>query len=368
MSTNCFFYYFSKLIYEFSRFIKRKRGKDKVNVLVTAPYNESGLLELKQHFGEITYRCWKENGRAYEEEELISLLKETKAEGIIVELDKVTERVLAETPKLAFIGACRGMPSNVDVEAATKREIPVFFTPGRNAQAVAEMFVGNLIALYRHTIQSSEWLKQENWKDDYLQAYVKFKGNEVAGKTIGMVGFGAVGQRIAAVLEGFGCAIQYYDPYVESEDPRYKRLSLEEVFSTSDVVSIHLPRTDETVGMINETYLSLMKEDAVLVNTSRAVVVDREALFHTLKAGRIRGAILDVFYHEPPDESDYELIKLPNVLATPHLAGASYEVEDHHVAIMNQALIKWNNEQTIEIPTIYNRKQIESSVKEEVEN
>jgi D-3-phosphoglycerate dehydrogenase len=331
----------------------------KMNVLVTAPYNDEGLVSLKELFGDCTYRCWKENGRAYNEAELIALLKESKAEGLIAELDKVTENVFAEVPELKFVGVCRGMPSNVDVEAATKRGIPVFYTPARNAQAVAELFIGNLITFYRHTISSSEWLKQEKWDGDYLQAYLKFKGNEITGKTIGMVGFGAVGQRIAAVLEGFQCSIQYYDPYVESQNPNHTRVSLDEVFSTSDVVSIHLPRTEETIGMIDEQYLGLMKEEAILVNTSRAVVVERDALVHVLKEGKIRGAILDVFYHEPPDKSDYEIIKLPNVLATPHLAGASYEVEDHHVSIMNQALTKWYIKRTLDVPTIYNQKSLE---------
>ncbi|PMC35338.1 hydroxyacid dehydrogenase [Bacillus sp. UMB0899] len=330
-----------------------------MNVLVTAPYNEVGLNELKSLFGNYTYRCWKDQGRAYHEDELISLLRETKAEGLIAELDKVTEKVFESVPELKFVGVCRGMPSNVDVEAASKRGIPVFYTPARNAQAVAEQFIGNLITFYRHTIPSSEWLKKEKWDGDYLQAYVKFKGNEISGKTIGLVGFGAVGRKLANILKAFDCTIQYYDPYVESEDPAYSRVSLEEVFSTSDVVSIHLPRTDETIGMVNEDYLGLMKEDAVLVNTSRAVVVEREALVTVLKEGKIRGAILDVFYHEPPDKSDYEIIQLPNVLATPHLAGASFEVEDHHVSIMNQALMKWFNKQAVEIPTLFNGKDLQ---------
>ena len=331
-----------------------------MNVLVTAPYNEAGLNELKQCFGDYVYRPWKEHGRAYNEAELIALLRETKAEGVIVELDKVTEAVFAEVPGLKFVGVCRGMPSNVDVDAATKRGIPVFFTPARNAQAVAELFLGNLITFYRHTLSSTEWLKQGKWDGDYLQAYAMFKGNEITGKTIGLVGFGAVGRRIAAVLEGFQCEILYYDPYAQSENPRHKRVSLDELFTTSDVVSIHLPRTEETIGMINDHYFGLMKKDAVFVNTSRAVVVDREALVRTLKEQKIRGAILDVFYHEPPDESDYEIIRLPNVLATPHLAGATHEVEDHHVAIMNQALTKWHAQGTLQIPTLYNRKGLEN--------
>ncbi|MBU7591742.1 2-hydroxyacid dehydrogenase [Metabacillus halosaccharovorans] len=330
-----------------------------MNVLITAPYNQTGLKEVKSLFGGYTYRCWKENGRAFHEDELISLLKETKAEGLIAELDKVTEKVFESVPELKFVGVCRGMPSNVNIEAASKRGIPVFYTPARNAQAVAEQFIGNLITFYRHTIPSSEWLKKEKWDGDYLQAYVKFKGNEISGKTIGLVGFGAVGRKLANILKAFDCHIHYYDPYVESDDSTYTRVSLDEVFSSSDVVSIHLPRTDETIEMIDEYYLGLMREDAVLVNTSRAVVVKRDALVNVLKEGKIRGAILDVFYHEPPDKSDYEIIQLPNVLATPHLAGASFEVEDHHVSIMNQALVKWSTKQSLDIPTLFNRKELQ---------
>ncbi|MCY7932142.1 NAD(P)-dependent oxidoreductase, partial [Bacillus inaquosorum] len=106
---------------------------------------------------------------------------------------------------------------------------------------------------------------------------------------------------------------------------------------------------------IDRAYFDLMKESAIFVNTSRAVVVNRNDLLSVLKEHKIRGAILDVFYHEPPEESDYKLISLPNVLATPHLAGATFEVEDHHVTILNEALKKWKVEKTLNIPTLYNK-------------
>jgi D-3-phosphoglycerate dehydrogenase len=117
-----------------------------------------------------------------------------------------------------------------------------------------------------------------------------------------------------------------------------KKLSLEELFQTSDVVSIHLPVNKETEGMIDEKLISLMKKDAIFVNTARAVVVKREALLYAIENDQIRGAILDVFDHEPPDEMDYRLIHHPHVLATPHIAGATFEVEDHHADIMNNNL------------------------------
>ncbi|AFI28560.1 putative 2-hydroxyacid dehydrogenase [Bacillus sp. JS] len=334
-----------------------------MTVLVTAPYNEEGRKELENLFGSVIYQSWKEQGRAYREDELIHLLKATNATGLITELDQVTDSVFASVPELSFVGVCRGMPSNVDVAAASKRGIPVFYTPGRNAQAVAEMFIGNVISFLRHTSASNQWLKDGKWKSDYLQAYVKFKGNELTGKTVGMIGFGAVGQRIAKLLTAFDCKIKYYDPYILDDHPLYEKVALKTVFSDSDIVSVHLPRTEETLGLIDRQYFDLMKESAIFVNTSRAVVVNREDLLSVLKEHKIRGAVLDVFYHEPPEESDYELISLPNVLATPHLAGATFEVEDHHVSIMNGALKKWKVEKIPNIPTLYNKDKLRTEVK-----
>ncbi|MCY8282405.1 NAD(P)-dependent oxidoreductase, partial [Bacillus inaquosorum] len=249
-----------------------------MTVLVTAPYNEEGRKELEKLFGSVAYQSWKEQGRAYREDEIIQLLKATNAKGLITELDQVTDSVFASVPELSFVGVCRGMPSNVDVAAASKRGIPVFYTPGRNAQAVAEMFIGNVISFLRHTSTSNQWLKDGKWDSDYLQAYVKFKGNELTGKTVGMVGFGAVGQRIAKLLTAFDCKIKYYDPYVQDVHPQYEKVSLKTVFSLSDIVSVHLPRTEETLGLIDRAYLDLMKESAIFVNTSRAVVVNRDDL------------------------------------------------------------------------------------------
>jgi D-3-phosphoglycerate dehydrogenase len=309
-----------------------------MKVLITAPYHDKALNALKEQFGEIIYKPWKLQERAYYEKELISLLAETQAEALITEHDEVTSAVIESFPDLRFIGVCRGTPSNVAIATATAKGIPVFNTPARNAQAVAEMFIANLVNLMRNTLQGISWLEGENWEAGAHTSYLQFKGNEIAGKTIGMVGFGAVGQTIANLVRHFPADIQYFDPFYTSEDPAYKKLSLEELFQTSDVVSIHLPVNKDTEGMIDEKLISLMKKDAIFVNTARAVVVKREALLYAIENDQIRGAILDVFDHEPPDEMDYRLIHHPRVLATPHIAGATFEVEDHHADIMNNNL------------------------------
>ncbi|HVF97245.1 MAG TPA: NAD(P)-dependent oxidoreductase, partial [Flavisolibacter sp.] len=191
------------------------------------------------------------------------------------------------------------------------------------------------------TLPAIEWLKGGHWSEGAHASYLQFKGNEIAGKTIGMVGFGAIGQRIAKIMECFPCNVQYYDPFVEATANQYKKTTIEDVFQTSDLVSIHLPVTPQTIGMIDKKLLSTMKPEAIFVNTARAVVVNRLHLLHVLENNKIRGAILDVFEQEPPDDTDNKLIHLPNVLATPHIAGATFEVENHHADIMNEAVMDW---------------------------
>jgi D-3-phosphoglycerate dehydrogenase len=311
-----------------------------MKILVTAPYSEKAQEQLES-MGQVIYRPWKPHGRAYNEEELLALLESTGATALITEHDEVSEKVIRRFPDLQFIGVCRGTPSNVAIHAATDIGIPIFYTPARNAQAVAEMFVANVISFLRHTIAGIEWLKGKNWGIGAHTSYLQFKGNELAGKSIGMVGFGAIGQRIANMVRCFPCQIQFYDPFMQSSDPAYKKATLEQIFQTSDIVSIHLPLNEQTKGMINKSLLQKMKPSAIFVNTARAGVVNRYDLLEMLETDSIRGAILDVFDHEPPDATDYKLIHHPNVLATPHIAGATFEVEDHHADIMNEALSDW---------------------------
>lgn len=311
-----------------------------MRILLTAPYHEEGQQILKDELGEVIVRPWKDNGRAFNANELIALLKETEAEALITEHDLVTAEVINAFPNLQFIGVCRGTPSNVDLEAAKAQGIPVFHTPARNAQAVAELFIATVIDMLRFVIPGTNWLEAGKWGAGAHTSYLQFKGNELAGKTIGMVGFGAVGRRIAEMVQNFPCKIKFYDPYLTMFDPSYEKTSLEAIFEESDIVSIHLPVTPDTIGMIDAKLISRMKKDAIFVNTARASVVIREDLLYALENNLIRGAVLDVFDHEPPDETDQKMINLPNVLATPHIAGATHEVESHHVEILNKKIFE----------------------------
>jgi D-3-phosphoglycerate dehydrogenase len=311
-----------------------------LRILVTAPYSEDGLDKLRE-YGDVFYQCWKENGEAHSPEQVIQLLEKYDANALIIEHDKIDKTVL-DSRLLSFIGVCRGTPSNVDVAYASEKHIPIFHTPARNAQAVAEMVVASIVFFYRKVFRANTWLKEGDWDGGAHDSYLQFKGNELAGKTVGMVGFGAVGQTIAKLLHAYPCRVQYYDPFLpESPNEEYTSVSLEAIFETSDIVSIHLPENEKTKDMINADLIDRMKKDAIFINSARASVVNRDALYRALKEKRIRGAILDVFHHEPPDDIDMEIIRMDNVLATPHIAGATYEVEKHHEEIMNDALSKY---------------------------
>jgi D-3-phosphoglycerate dehydrogenase len=312
-----------------------------MKILITAPYNEQERETLEEAFGKIIYHSWKPNGRAFNAREVMDLLAESGADAYITEHDKVSKEVIEAYPDLEFIGVCRGTPSNVDIDIASSNNIPVFHTPARNAQAVAELFLANVITLMRNTRSAIEWLESESWEAGAHDSYLQFKGNELAGKTIGLVGFGAIGQRIASMVQHFPCEIKYYDPYVKGDFKNASSAPLKDVFAEIDIVSVHLPANEQTKGMIGASLFKLMKEEAIFVNTSRAMVVKREDLLEALLNKNIRGAVLDVFDAEPPDELDYKLIHLPQVLATPHIAGATHEVEDHHAEIMNRNLLNW---------------------------
>lgn len=313
-----------------------------MKVLVTAPYPDHRIEELQDWFGTIIYRPWIERGAAYSAEELKELIRRTEAEALITELDELNQDVIDSwRPKPNFVAICRATPSTIDVKRLEEQGIPVLTAPARNIQAVAELAVANIISFYRNVHKSETWLKAGNWTD-WLYPYKVFRGQQLSGKKVGLVGLGAVGQRVAKLLEAFDCEISYYDPYVPQERfPQYRVKRLEEIFAESDIVSLHLPVTPQTRRMITRELIQLMRPGTLFANFSRAAVVDNAALVEILESRKILGAVLDVFDHEPPTEEDMRLIRLDNVLATPHIAGSTEEVVHNHARIINEALREW---------------------------
>lgn len=307
-----------------------------MKLLITAEYSKAGIDELANFFQTIDYEPWTDRGRGYTAQEVCEKLMEGAYDALITELDEVSGEVLRRFPKLKFIGDCRGNPTNIDVNVAKELGIPVFCTPARNAQAVSEMLVGMILSFYRHIPAAVNYVEHGEWVHPAPYAYYKFQGHELCGKKIGFIGFGAIGKKAARIMSAFGMQIRYFDPYVNSSD--FTAASLDEIFTECDIISIHLPVTTETRGMISGELLKKMKPTAVFVNTARSAVVDNQCLFQLLASRAIKGAILDVLDHEPPAEDDVKLMELPNVLITPHICGATFEVVDHQSRILNNQI------------------------------
>jgi len=314
-----------------------------MKILVTALMIPECLEELKSYFSQVIYQPWtiKEAGGGFDQFEILGMLNTYVPDALITELDDINANVLNSYQNLKFIGDCRANPANIDMEVCRDLGIEVLCTPARNAQAVAELLVGLLINFYRNVQKSIKWIADGKWIQGGDAPYNLFMGNELLGKKIGFVGFGAVGQAAAHILEGFGCKISFYDPYVDAVENAYKCCDIETIFTDNDVISIHLPVLDSTLKMIDKNLLEMMKEDAVFVNTARSAVVDMEALQNILENKRIKGAILDVLDNEPPTPKDLEITELPNVLLTPHICGASFEVTTHQSFIMNEKIKQW---------------------------
>ena len=307
-----------------------------MKVYVRAPYPEKNLNELKTMFDEVVYEPWTETGERYYEDEMLESLLKVQPDVLITELDRVTEKVLGGYKGLKFIGDCRATPANLDVAACTKAGVPVLCTPGRNNQAVAELVAALIIMHMRHGLESIQWVKDGKWVEG-TTPYFLWMGNELQGKRVGLVGFGAVSQALAKILDGFECDVCYYD-YKGRAYGHYTPLSLEELFATCDVVSLHLPVSDSTRGIVTEKLLRSMKKTALFVNAGRSALVDTEALINVLNEKAIAGAVIDVLDNEPPTAKDLEILDCPNTIVTPHICGASYEVTNHQADILNARL------------------------------
>lgn len=234
-----------------------------------------------------------------------------------------TEKVIAASPSLKLVAICRGGPVNVNIEAATRAGVLVSYTPGRNATATAEHTVGMILASLRQIPQRHREVVDGQWRSDYY--IFDNVGAEIGSSTVGVVGYGAVGRRVAAVMAAFGARVLVYDPWAgEPAEGMTHVDSLGELLAGSDVVTIHARVTPENRRMIDADALALMPEGSVLVNCARGELVDYDAVCDALDAGRLFAAGFDVLPQEPLPPG-HRLLRTPRVTITPHLAGASKE-------------------------------------------
>ena len=246
-------------------------------------------------------------------------------DGLIVRsATKVTAGVIERAENLKAIGRAGIGVDNINVEAATKRGILVANAPESNTVAAAEHTLAMMLAAARRIPAADSSLRNGEWNRG------AFKGVEVAEKTLGLVGLGHVGTIVARGAAGMGMRVLAYDPYVSEDRMRSMNVeragSLDEIFEHSDFVSLHVPRTPQTAGMVDARVLEKMKASAYLINVARGGIVDETALYNALKEGAIAGAALDVFEEEPATDSP--LFSLANVVVTPHLGASTAEAQD----------------------------------------
>ena len=286
-----------------------------MRVLVTEPIHESGLRFLRRHFEVI-------EGNTRNEAELCQQIEDCA--GLLVRTAHITENIVAAGTALRCIAKHGVGVDNVDLNAATRRGIKVVNAPFSNCNAVAEHTLGFMLALLRQTSQVDTAVRQGR----YEAVRAKIRLGELTGKTVGLVGFGRVPQRLAELLHPFRTAVMAYDPYVSERvfaEHQVRRCeTLREVLEHADIVSIHVPLSVESRHLINAETLATMKQGAWLVDTARGGIVDEAAVVEALTSGALAGAAFDVFEQEPP-EADNLLFSCEKTLLSPHAAALTAE-------------------------------------------
>jgi D-3-phosphoglycerate dehydrogenase len=271
--------------------------------------NDSRLkTELEAQVGEVIYNP---TGKPLTSMEIAKLLP--GIDGYLAGLDGIDANALEKADRLKVIARYGVGVDNVDLSAARKKGIVVTNTPGANSVSVAELAVGLMLALARQIPEAVEAVHQGKWP--------RYSGVSLEGKTIGILGLGAIGKQLARRLTGFDCKIMAFDPYAESAYAKENHIEIapmDDVIRQADFVSLHLPLLPETRGIVDETFLAKMKKGSFLINTSRGEAIDESALLKALQSGHLRGAGLDAFTVEPPDPKN-PLLALPQVVVTPHL-------------------------------------------------
>ena len=273
---------------------------------------DPGLFELLKNAGLEVVR--NETGGILDRETIQSLLAD--CDGVIVGVDPMDAEVIAAAPKLKAIAKYGVGVDNIDLEAAEARGIKVSRTVGANSEAVADYAMALILAVARKTVMIDVRCHRGDWK--------KITTRDVSGGTIGLLGLGAIGKHVARRAQGFGMTVLAHDPYWDEAYAAANgitRAAPEEIYAKADVISLHLPLTEETRGYIGAAELAQMKPDAILINTARGGLVDESALLDALEAGRIYGAGIDAFAEEPPQDPRW--FRLENVVLGSHCAAST---------------------------------------------
>lgn len=280
------------------------------------------VLVLARTFGKYSHEpiaLLEKNGFIVEKRDKIESRDLKNFEAVIVGVQKITRDML-ENSSIKIIAKHGVGIDNIDLQAANEFGIPVTITPNANAVSVAELTIGLIFVLARKLVELHKTLYEK-------RQFISSVGVELLGKTLGVVGFGAIGKEVAKRAICLGMRVLVYDPYVQEESLRQigaEKVELDELLKQSDFVSLHVPLNESTKNLIDKNKISLMKKTAYLINTARAGVINEAALIEALKNGQIAGAALDVFEPEPLP-ADSPLFDCPNLILTPHVGAHTFE-------------------------------------------
>ena len=296
---------------------------DKMRVLCTA--ETSSLIHSLEEYVEVFYEGWSTEQRILTEEEMCLLMEVHHPDILLTSYDPVTKKVIDSSDKLKMVVCTRANPVNVDADYLREKEILLSYSPERNSDCTAEYTVAMMLSVMRripfayhdlrnglHTVNESGdkevivGLKRDvTWALGKDTPYIQYKGFQMRGRTLGIVGYGSIGRRVADICRGFGMKIMAFDPYLDKSkypDVEFTDTILQ-LASNVDVLSVHSKDTPDTYHIINSDVFNNMKKDSFFVNTSRGALVDEKALVEALRAKTIAGAALDVFEREPDRKS-----------------------------------------------------------------
>tara|TARA_B100001939_G_scaffold2712_1_gene2586 strand:- start:537 stop:1460 length:924 start_codon:yes stop_codon:yes gene_type:complete len=274
----------------------------------------SKVLDRLQSLGE----CIDISSSESKEQDLVSEIDDAEI-AVIRSSTNLTKEIIEKAKNLKIIARCGVGVDNIDVEFAKSKNIKVTNSPSANLISVVELTIALIINAARKINLSDTHLKDGKWNRK------EFIGMELSGKQLGIIGFGKAGRLVSDRMKSFGMSISFYDPYVKDWDGPEKSLELDELLSTSDVISIHVIKTEETKNLISKEKLDLLKKNAILINTSRGGVLDEDYLIELLRLKKLYGAGLDVYSEEPPKNIDS--FANINLITTPHIGASTNEAQ-----------------------------------------
>ena len=313
----------------------------RMRVLILAPFSGGALARLRES-AEAVHESWLATGVLQDPEELGARLEREGFDAVVVEGDFLFVETFDAAPGLRFAGICRAATNQVDVDAATQRGVVVVNTPGRNANGVAELTLGLMLSLARRVSEADRYVRGRKWESP-IAPLTDLRGIELAGRTVGIVGLGAIGRQVARLCCSVGMHVLAYDPLVPPRDAEAAgavRVELDDLVGAADFVTLHCPAPLDGRPVLDAARIGRMRPGACLVNTASEALVDTDAVTAALQTGRLGGAAFDVF-ETTPIEPSHPLLQHDNAVLTPHIGGATDETIERHSEMMVDDLLRF---------------------------